>query len=268
MRLKTLTIAAALAIAPASADAQQANTPRLHLSNRWKECSFQLDPSLTQTAWRQFTGEAGLVTYFRPLADARPLGRGKFEVSVLQWETAIDDRDSAWNDTFVHPDSEHWLFEGSGLKFPGLMLRAGVTEKTDLSAYFTRNPNANYGFVGGELQHNLAQSADRSWSAAARVSGMSLFGPEDVSFTMVGADLVASKSISVTRWAELSPYAGASAYLGNSHEKSAVVNLADEHVLGVRATAGAELRISKVRLAAEYSAAKVGSFSMKIGFGQ
>src|SRR3989339_644390 len=39
----------------------------LHINPRWSECSFQLDPSLTQEAWRQFTREAGLVVYFRSL---------------------------------------------------------------------------------------------------------------------------------------------------------------------------------------------------------
>jgi hypothetical protein len=41
--------------------AQDANHPKLHVNPRWKECSFQIDPSLTQAAWRQFTREAGLV---------------------------------------------------------------------------------------------------------------------------------------------------------------------------------------------------------------
>ena len=48
--------------------------PKLHVNPRWKECSLQLDPSLTQAAWRQFTREGGLVSYFRPLVDARPHG--------------------------------------------------------------------------------------------------------------------------------------------------------------------------------------------------
>ena len=102
------------------------DAPKLHVNPRWKECSFQLDPSLTQSAWRQFTEEAGLVTFFRPLSDARPLGKGRFELSALKWKTNINARDAAWNDTFVHPDSTHWLFEGSGLEFPGLTAGANV----------------------------------------------------------------------------------------------------------------------------------------------
>ncbi|HEX6049626.1 MAG TPA: hypothetical protein VFZ21_10160, partial [Gemmatimonadaceae bacterium] len=136
--------------------------PDLHVNPRWKECSFQLHSSLTQSAWRQFTREAALVAYFRPLVDAQPMGKGRFELSVLQWETGIDDHDAAWNDTFVHPDSAHWLFEGDGLKFPGLMVRAGVSDNTDVGVYFTKNPGANYGFYAAQVQHALVQSPTRT----------------------------------------------------------------------------------------------------------
>ena len=117
-------------------------------------------------ARRNVSREAGLVVYFRSLTDARPMGRGKFEVSVLQWQPNINDHDSAWNDTFVHPDSAHWLFEGSGLSFPGLTVRAGVSDKTDVGVCFTRNPNANYGFVGGQVQRNLVGGSTGHATAA------------------------------------------------------------------------------------------------------
>ena len=115
MKITSLTAAAGLAVAliPAIAVAQS-DRPQLHINTRWKECSFQLDPDLSAAEWKQFTREAGLVAYFRPLTDARPMGKGAFEVSLLQWKTGIDDREGAWNDTFVHPDADHWLFEGGG----------------------------------------------------------------------------------------------------------------------------------------------------------
>ena len=76
----------------------------------------------------------------------------------------IDDADAAWNDTFVHPDSAHYLFEGSRLKFPGLMLRGGVSAETDVGLYVTKNPNANYGFVGAQVQRSLATGATTPWA--------------------------------------------------------------------------------------------------------
>jgi hypothetical protein len=258
-------VAVAIALIQSPADAQ-AGRPHLHINGRWDECSIQLDPSLTQSAWKQFTQEAGLVAYFRPLIDARPMGKGKFEVSLVQWETAIDDDDDAWNDTFVHPDSTHWLFEGRGLKFPGLMVRAGVSNKTDVGVYLTKNPNANYGFFGAQVQQNFL--ARNNWAASGRLSFTSLYGPEDVDLTVLGWDLVASRQIALNTWASLSPYAGVSSYFSMSHEKTNAVNLDNEYVGGSQAMVGAVLEVSGVRLAAEYNAARVNSLSFKLGFGK
>ena len=265
--LTTDAVAVAMALVQSAAAAQNGSDhPTLHVNPRWKECSIQLDPSLTQSAWRQFTQEAGLVAYFRPLSDARPMGKGKFEVSVLQYQTNIDDHDAAWNDTFVHPDSTHWLFEGSGLKFPGVMLRAGVSSKTDLGLYVTKNPNANYGFVGGQVQQNFVLTDD--WAASARLSVVSLYGPEDVNFNVLGFDVLASRTMELSGWAAVSPYIGFSSYLANSHERSSVVNLDDEHVGGSQAMVGTAVQLSMVRLAAEYNFSQVNSFSLKVGFGR
>lgn len=241
--------------------------PKLHVSNRWKECSFQLDASLTQNAWRKFTEEAGLVVYFRPLTDARPMGRGKFEVAALQWGSSINAADPAWNDTFVHPDSTHWLFEGSKLKFPGLTMRAGVTDRTDVGAYVTKNPNANYGFFGGQVQHSFADAND-SWGAAARASFVSMYGPDDIDFTVYGVDMLASRTVALTKWASVSPYAGVSTYLAASHEKSSVVALDNERVLGAQGMVGASVDVAFARLGVEYSVAKVSTLSLKIGIGR
>lgn len=267
LNLAVMTAAIALLGTAAPARAQQ-DHPQLHVSNRWKDCSFQLDPFLSKSAWRQFAGEAGLVIYFRPLTDARPMGKGKFEVSFHQWQTNIDDHDSAWNDTFVHPDSAHWLFEGTGLKFPGLMARVGVSDRTDVGVYFTKNPNANYGVVAGQVQRNLIGGSTGVWAAAMRLSAATLFGPADLDFTVIGWDLVASRTIPLTRWASLSPYAGFSSYLGRAHEKSAVVDLADAYEGDSQGMIGAALRVSAVRVGAEYGIAKVNSFSLKVGIGR
>jgi hypothetical protein len=261
---RTMTTIAVVALTLANATAAaQSGRPTLHVNTRWKQCSFQLDPALSQPAWHQFTEEAGLVVYFRPLADARPVGRSKFELSVLQWETGINDASSAWNDTFVHPDSAHWLFEGSRLRFPGALLRAGISEKTDVGVYFAKNFEANYGFYGGQLERNVIDAGD--WAASARASFVSLFGPADLDFIVYGVDLLASRRVELTRWVALSPYVGLASYLASSHEKSPVVTLSDENVLGAHASVGTTLELSKARLAVEYGFARVRSVSFKVG---
>ena len=266
-------LATALAAATSSAalSAQQSHDHgpgqdvTLHLSDRWKECSIQLDPSLTQVAWHQFTNEAGLVTYFRPLLDARPLGKGHFELALLQWQTGIDATEAAWNDTFVHPDSTHWLVEGSSLAFPGLMVRAGVTDGLDVGAYVTKSPGANYGFFGGQVQYNVVDDVDGNWAASTRLSFASMYGPEDLGLAVYGADVLASRRYAPSSWAAVSPYVGVSAHLSSAHETTSAVALDDENVTGAQAMVGAVVELSKVRLAAEYNVAAVNSFSMKVG---
>jgi hypothetical protein len=248
--------------------AQDSHDVTLHVNPRWRECSFQLDQSLTQSAWRQFTREAGVVTYFRPLADARPMGARNFEVSAVQWKTGIDDSDAAWNDTFVHPDSAHWLFEGNGLKFPGLMVRAGLTDRTDAGFYFTKSPGANYGFYGAQVQQSLVRDAQQPWAASARLSFVSMYGPEDLDFSVYGLDLLASRQyVLLSGRTSVSPYAGVSASLSRSHEKSAVVDLADENVVGAQGMVGAVVQVGPLRVAAEYGVASVRSVSLKVGLG-
>jgi hypothetical protein len=265
-----LAVTLASALSSSAAFAQDGHThgeghPGLHVNHKWSECSFQIDPALTQAAWRQFTHEAGLVVYFRPLLDARPMGRGNVEVSLLQWATGIDASDAAWNDTFVHPHDTHWLFEGPRLAFPGLTVRAGVTDRIDVGAYATKNPNANYGFFGGQMQYNVVNDDQRNWAASTRLSFTSMFGPEDMEFTVFGADVLASRRYTATRWAAISPYAGVSTFLSRSKETTSAVSLDDENVLGVQGMVGAVLEVSKARLAAEYNLARVNSLSMKLG---
>lgn len=241
---------------------------KLHVNPTWKECSFQLDPSLTQQAWHQFTEEAGVVSYFRPLTDAKPMGTGNYEFSMLQWSTTINDADAAWNDTFVHPDSTHWLKEGEQLPIPGFTFRTGITSDLDLGVYWIKNPDANYGFWGGQLQYGVLNDAEKNWAVSVRASIISLYGPADLDLSVYGADVLASRQYDVySDWVTISPYAGVSTYLSSSHETTAAVNLHDENIAGVQGMVGAVTQISFAKLGVEYNVAKVNTFSLKIGIG-
>jgi hypothetical protein len=207
-----------------------------------------------------------MVAYFRPLSAAKPMGAANFEVSILNWQTGIDDASAAWNDTFVHPDSTHWLIEGDRLSFPGLMLRAGLTDRIDVGAYVTKSPGANYGFWGAQVQYNFFNDLEEGWAASARTSFTAMYGPEDLNLNVAGLDVVASRELPVfSDWVSISPYAGASVYLSNSHETTASVNLQDEHVVGVQGVVGAVPQISLARLAVEYNVSRVNSISFKVG---
>jgi hypothetical protein len=233
----------------------------LHTNDNWDECAFVIAPGLTQASWRQFVREAGLVTYFRPMASAKPLGRGSFEVALLQWGTRIDASDDAWNDTFSHPDSTHWLFEGDALMIPGLTLRAGITDRVDIGGYFTKAVGSNYGFFGGQVQYNVLHDVDRGLDVAGRLGFVRMYGPEDLSVSTYGADLLVSKDIS-----RYSPYMTISSYLSRGRETTSKVDLEDESVAGLQGSVGMVARVWALRLGAEVNLAKVPGYSFKLGF--
>jgi len=238
----------------------------LHINPRWKECSFQIDPSLTQQEWHQFAREGGMAIYFRSLMDAKPMGPGRYEFSLLQWNTKIDENKGAWNNTFVHPDSIHWLIGGDELPFPGLSFRAGITRKLDAGIYWTVRPGANYGFIGGQIQYNLVNDTAKHWSAAARINMNTIYGPHDLNLAVVGLDVLASKDFKIhSDWLFIAPYAGLSSYLTHAHEKTEVVTLKDENISGIQCMAGAVAKISIARIGVEYNFANINTFSYKLG---
>ncbi len=231
----------------------------LHTNDRWKNCSFVIDPSLTQGAWHEFVSEIGPAMYLRPLNTAQPLGKGRVELAVLGSATRIDQTKSAWNDTFSHPDADHPLTEGSSLNIPGLMVRGGVTDRVDVAAYATKSINANYGIVGAQLQYNLLNDTTRNVAAAVRATGVRLVGPDDLSASVYGVDLVVSRAVGF-----VSPYAGVSGHLSRGQEHTTKVTLADENVFGAQGTLGVAAKFSVVTLGAEYHAAKVSGYAVKI----
>lgn len=248
--------------------AQEHPDVHLHVNPRWEECSFQLDPSLNQAAWQKFTREAALVTYFRPLTDARPMGKGNVELSMLQWKTAIDETSEAWNNTFVHPDTAHWLVGGPALAFPGLTFRTGLSQKIDMGIYWTQNPGANYGFYGAQLQYSFINDTVHDWALSARSSFVSLYGPKDVEFKNAGLDVLASKRFKIyCNWLSVSPYCSVSTFFSHAREKSDLVNLKDENLFGLQAAVGASAQISILRLGVEYNTASINTLSYKIGIG-
>jgi hypothetical protein len=251
----TFALMLAASLSPAAAQT-------LHVNDRWDNCAIVIAPSLTQEAWHEFIQDVGLVIYFRPLTDAKPLGRGRFEVAVANWSTRVDDAKPAWNDTFSHPDSTHWLYDGDALPIPGLLVRAGVTSRMDAGLYVTKAPSSNYGMLGGQIQYNLVDDAARSLAAAGRVSAVRLLGPDDVSATVYGADLLVSREVGM-----FSPYAVVSGYLSRGHEHTSKVDLKSESVFGVQASAGVAVRVAGVRFGAEYNVARVTGYSFKIGYG-
>ncbi|NUO81356.1 hypothetical protein HUU05_14860 [candidate division KSB1 bacterium] len=231
----------------------------LHVNHDLKSCSIELDPSLTQGQFHKFTREAAQVFTFKLMSPAEPLGAKKFQVGIDYSITKINDADPAWNNTFSHPHETHYL--GDQLAFPKLFARMGMSDRIDVGFYFTKNPEANYGFMGGEMKYALFMQPEKPWAMAVRTTYVTLLGVEDLNFHLLGADLSASKKIG-----RLTPYCGIGANLARAIETTSKVNLHNETVLTPRGIIGGQLSLSFFTVTAEMDVAAVSTLSLRTGF--
>ncbi len=231
----------------------------LHVNHDLKSCSIELDPALTQSQFHKFTREAAQVFTFKLMSPAEPLGAKTFQIGIDYSITPINDADPAWNNTFSHPHETHYL--GDQLAFPKLFGRMGVTDRIDVGFYFTKNPDANYGFMGGEMKYALFMKPEKPVGMAVRATYATLLGVEDMNFHLWGVDLSASKKIGV-----LTPYLGIGANLGRGIETTSKVNLRNETVLTPRGIIGTQLSLSFFSLTAEMDVATVSTVSFRTGF--
>jgi hypothetical protein len=231
----------------------------LHVNAAVKDCSIELDPSLTQSQFHQFTREAGMFLTFKLLAPAEPLGAKKFQLGLEYSRLRIDDEDPAWNNTFTHPDKDHYL--GDVRAMPKLFARMGLSDKIDAGVYFTKNPEANYGFLGGEMKYAFLQEPAKSVAAAVRASYATLLGVDDMNFHVFSVDFSTSRNFGM-----LTPYLGLGVNLARAIETTSKVNLDNETILTPRGIVGARFSIAIISLTAEMEIAELSTFSLRTGF--
>jgi len=237
----------------------QAIDPPLHVDPTLKDCSVVFSADLTQDAFRRFAREFGSLSAFKPNAPAATLGRGGFTLGLEQLNFTVEEHSDAWNDTFAHPNADHEL--GADKSFPLARVRVGVAEKLDLGAYWTRNPNANYGWLGLEAKYGFARSGDAvPVNFAARLAYTKTLYVHDMDMHTITAELAASR----TYWSRLTPFL----YLGSdvviARERSDVVALHSETQVVPHAIAGAELRYWHLAIGGEVVAATVPSYQFSL----
>ncbi len=219
-------------------------------------CDIEISPNLTQDEWKVFTKQFGHVIYFNPMASARPLGTKQFDFTIEFKSTAIDQTSGAWNNTFHHPDSIHWL--GDKVAVPAFHARMGVSEKVDVGVYFTHI--GLYGFIGGEVKYAFLNDTDKGWAASVRGSFMQELNVEDFNFTNYGVDISASKTIG-----KFTPYVGVAGTFNHASEVTEKVNLSDENLLDGRLIAGVEFRTKILNLGVELDVSELTTLGFKLG---
>ncbi|HXS82818.1 MAG TPA: hypothetical protein VN896_08860 [Methylomirabilota bacterium] len=254
---------ALLLLAPATALAHGTHgspiDPPLHVDPTLEDCSVIFSADLTQDAFRRFTREFGSVSAFKPGATAAPLGRRGVTFGIEQLSFPVEDHSDAWNDTFAHPDAEHEL--GDSQSFPLARARVGVTDRFDLGAFWTRNFNANYGWLGLEARYAFANSGGESpVNFAARAAYTKTLYVNDMDMHAITAEVAGSRTL----WNRLTPYL----YLGGdvviARERSDVVALHAETQVVPHVVGGAELNLWHMMLGGEVSVSALTSYQLRV----
>lgn len=250
-----------LGLAPAAALAHGSDwpDPNLHVNPALKDCSIQFAPELTQGAFHRFVREFGSVSAFKQMAPPTTLGRLGVSVALEGISFTVEEHSDAWNDTFYHPDATHEL--GSSKQFPKLRLRAGVTDRIDLGAFFAENPNANYGWLGLEARYGvLRQGETMPVSLAVRGAWTKTLYVDDMDMQAATLDVSAGRTFRSV----FTPYVGVGADAILARETTSVVNLAREEMVVYHATAGAELRYWRLALGAEAQVSALTNFQVQV----
>ncbi len=212
----------------------------LHVDTSLGLCSFDISSDLTQSEWKRFTKEGGNLLYLNPLSSARPLGVKNWDFNIEMTSSDVDETSGAWNNTFHHPDSVHYLNDGPRTAIPAMRFRIGLTEKIDAGLYFSPTTafGANYNLIGFEAKYAFINDPVTNWAASVRVSHVMDAAIEDFNISVTGIDVMASK----TFFGILTPYAGVAGNWNHTKETTDEVDLHNENYFGVRGIVGTELR--------------------------
>jgi hypothetical protein len=244
---------------PATALAGHPFDPNLNVDPSVEDCSVRFAPDLTQAAFRRFAREFGSVSAFKQASPPTTLGQWGFSAGVEYISFSVEDKSAAWNDTFTHPDGHHPL--GANQAFPKLRLRVGVTDELDVGAFYTENPEANYGWLGLEAKYGiLRQGEDMPIALAVRGAYTKTLYVADMNMHALSADV----SVGRTFWKVFTPYLGLGSDAVLVRETSDAVDLQSERLVVPHATAGFEVRYWHVAIGAEAQLSALTSYQAQV----
>lgn len=205
--------------------------------------------------------EAGIITAYRGIAPAEPLGLLGFDVGVES--TFVDIDTSTWEPIIDAGDSD----PPSVLPIPRIHVRKGLPFNIDVGASYSQIPDSNIEILGGEVQMALLEGTMATPALSVRGHYSTLEGVDDLDIETYGVDAVVSKG-----FAMLTPYAGTGIleidgkYTGDNSalRPGGIFELEDQSKSETRVFGGVQISLAVLAITLEAEYAEVPSYSGKL----
>lgn len=210
--------------------------------------------TFSREEFRDFSKEAGLAISYIPAAPAEPLGWVGFDVGVEVTVVDIREDRSYWTDVTDDPPNQLFI--------PKLHAQKGLPFGFDVGAVYSKIPQSNVSFVGGEIKWALLAGNIAMPALAVRGSYTRMFGVDDLELQTIGADISISKGISF-----ITPYAGYGHVWILSKETSSALNFEQENLSLPKPFIGVKIALLLINFVAEIDFSEVPLYTARLNVG-
>jgi hypothetical protein len=221
------------------------------------DVSFQ--SGMTQQMFQDFSKYTASVLVYRAVSPAAPLGITGFDIGMEVTATSLDSGKDYWKMAFQNQDAPSYILA------PKLHLQKGLPFDIDVGLVYSKVPDTNIQYIGGELKYAIFKGGVLWPAIAVRGSYSQLIGLEQLDFKTYGLELTASKGFGAG--IKVTPYAsiGQHWFVSNPKSLPAGVSLDNESFSMIRYAAGAQLQFMIVSITAEVDYVQVPSYTLRAG---
>jgi hypothetical protein len=124
------------------------------------DVSFQA--GMTQQMFQDFSKYTASVLVYRAVSPAAPLGVTGFDIGVEVTATSLDSGKDYWKKAFQSQDAPSYIFA------PKLHLQKGLPFDIDVGLVYSKVPDTNIQYIGGEVKYAIYKGLSDSNSLILR----------------------------------------------------------------------------------------------------
>ncbi len=220
---------------------------------------IEFQPRMTQQMFQDFSKEAAGVLLYRAVEPAAPLGLLGFDMGVEVTATEIHNGEDFWKSAFNNQDPPAYIVA------PKLHLQKGLPFGFDVGLVYSKVPDTNIQYAGGELKFAILRGGVVMPALAVRGSYTQVFGIDQLDFKTYGLELTASKGFGA--WVKITPYAGIGQHWYESKPKNLTggLHLDSESSSLTRGFVGAKLQLGLFAVTAEVDYVRLPSYTLRAG---